>query len=268
MRSVALLATIVMLNAGHLFGDEFFSAEHNLYLDHLVPVRSFMADSNDEYDQSLAEHLFVTEGTLGRMLFRSSFSPEYCLSVDVEHAEHPAEKDEPTTPSGDPFASTLFRSEKSGLQVVSYGQNRKEDRYRITVTTAAKRIYGALGKKDKNGGPVRVRIERVDREISRDLAVAIQRVWAKALLRTRYPAPIKYGPIGLDGTIYQFSVFVRGFGTLAGEMWSPREGLPNELTKVGGDLVSFARQDEKGKKMAEKQLIDRLRKLEATIPEK
>ena len=91
MRSIAL-AAIVALNAGHLFGDEFFSAGHSLYLDHLVPVRSFMDDFSTDSDHLLAEYLFVTDGKLGRMLVRPSFSPEFCLSVDVEHIEHPAEK--------------------------------------------------------------------------------------------------------------------------------------------------------------------------------
>ena len=65
---------------------------------------------------------------------------------------------------------------------MSYGQKEEEDRYKITVTTAIERIRGTSEKKDKNGNPVRVKIDRVDRKISRDLAVAIQRVWAKSLL--------------------------------------------------------------------------------------
>jgi hypothetical protein len=67
-------------------------------------------------------------------------------------------------------------------------------------------------------------------------------------------------------TTYQFSVGICGFGTLEGETWSPRHRLPLEFTKVGLDLVAFARSDAKGQKMSEEQLIDRHRELEVTIP--
>ena len=109
---------------------------------------------------------------------------------------------------------------------------------------------------------------RVDRKISRDLAVAIQRVWAKALLLTRYPETSQMVDIGFDGTTYQFSVLAGGRGTMGGETWSLDQGLPFDLTNIGLDLVAFARQDAKGKKMTEKQLIARLRKFEATIPQR
>ena len=72
----------------------------------------------------------------------------------------------------------------------------------------------------------------------------------------------------LDGTCYQFSVFVCGLGTLEGQTPSPERGLPRELTNIGVDLVAFVRQDAKGKKMTEEQLIGRLKKLESTIPQR
>ena len=109
---------------------------------------------------------------------------------------------------------------------------------------------------------------RVDRKVSRDLAVAIQRVWTKALLLTSYPATIEsrcWSSIK-DGTRYQFSVFARGLGTLEGQTHSPERGLPRELTNIGLDLIAFARQDAKGKTITEETLVNRLKKMEATIP--
>jgi hypothetical protein len=152
---------------------------------------------------------------------------------------------------------------------VASGTKDSEDRYSVTVTAAVESIWGARSKAEKTGKPVCVKIDRARREISRNLAVAIQRVWAKALLLTRYPAvPEKKGLVfgsGLDGTTYQFSTRLNGFGAIEGKTWSPTKGLPLELTRMGLDLVSFARQDASGKKMTEESLIDRLKKLESTI---
>ena len=123
MRSIAFFAAILALSAGRLFGDEFFAAGNTLHPDHLVPIQSFMDDFFGDYDQLLAKHLFVTKGELGRMLVRPSFSPEFCLSVAVEHVEHAAKKDDSSTPSEDPCADPNSRPtepDKSTPRALTY----------------------------------------------------------------------------------------------------------------------------------------------------
>jgi hypothetical protein len=248
MRSIAFWALISALGVGRSLGADFFATSMSIIPNHLVPINSFMTGYPNGYDVLLVKHLFVTEGSLGRMLVRPSFSPEFCLSVDAEQVKH---------------------SDQEGSRSVASKEKVEQDRYRITVTTAAENIWYARRRAD--GKPVHVKIERTERKISRDLAVAIQRVWAKALLLTRYPAYPEAGEVavaeeGFDGTTYQFSVHASGSGTMEGETWEPKQGLPLQLTNIGLDLVAFARQDAKGKKMTEKQFIDRLRKLESAIP--
>ena len=274
MRFVAFCAVISALIAGRSFGEEFFEAGEEPSPNHLVPMRSFMREKRaflGDYNELLVKYLIVTKGELGRMLVRPSFASEFCLSVDVEHVENPAEKDDLSKPLVNPFAdddSSHSKTEKKRPQDVTSETKEEENRYSITVTTAVKSIWGARWKAEENKKPILVKIERVDRKINRDLAVAIQRVWAKALLLTRYPATTQNAQRSFDGTTYQFSVGVCGFGTLEGETWSPKRGLPLDLTNIGLDLVAFARLDANGKKMTEKQLIDRLRKLESTIPQR
>jgi hypothetical protein len=248
MRSALFCAVIVAIGVGRSLGADFFATSMEIVPNHLVPIQSFLTGFPSDYDKLLVKHLIVTEGSLGRMLVRPSFSAEFCLSVDAEQVQ-----------KSDQESSRSAASKEKGEQ----------DRYRITVTTAAENIWYARARAD--GKPVHVQIERTERKISRDLAVAIQRVWAKALLLTRYPAYPEAGEVaveeeGCDGTTYQFSVHASGSGTMEGETWQPQQGLPRQLTNIGLDLVAFVRQDTKGKKMTEKELIDRLRKLESTIP--
>lgn len=100
---------------------------------------------------------------------------------------------------------------------------------------------------------------RWERQISHELAVAIQRAWARMLLLTRYPAGVSRG---LDGTLYRFSTFVRGMGVLEGETWSPDEGLPAEMAGLGKSIRDLA-VNQSG---SEEELIARLQAFEAQLP--
>ena len=252
MRSIAFWAAIVVLNVQRLLGDEFFETNYERWPNHLVPVHSSTYPQIGNYNGLLAKHLFVTEGELGRMLVRPSFSPEFCLAVDIEDPNKEREVS----------ASPESPSQKTN----------QKDCYRITVTAAVKCIWMAQIKAAEEGKPLQVQVERANRKISRDLAVAIQRVWVKALLLTSYPVnvPPQHIYIGrtCDGTAYLFSAFSHGAGTLEGETHSPERGLPLELANIGLDLAAFARQDAKGKTLTEKDLIDKLRNLESTIPQR
>jgi hypothetical protein len=278
------LAAILTLGIEPSLGDGFLMIGREPHPNHLVPMHSAMTERGTllgDYDKLLVKYLFVTEGELGRMLVRPSFSAEFCLSVDAVHIENSAKENHSAPPTVDPFsdadpASPI--SEKAGSRPVTSKSNKDEDRYSITVTTAVKSIWVARWEAQESGKPIDVQIERANRPISRNLAVAIQRVWTKALLLTRYPVATDIRQFGngrdgirvqfgytMDGTRYQFFA---ARGTLEGQTLSPTEGLPLELTRIGLDLVTFARPDAKGKEMTEVQLIDRLRKLECSIPQR
>jgi hypothetical protein len=77
--------------------------------------------------------------------------------------------------------------------------------------------------------------------IDADLAIAVQRAWAAMLLKTRYPTS-QY--LGLDGWQTEFSVSVRGAGTVYGQLWSPSNGLPKELMDLGFALVDYCKAPE------------------------
>ncbi|MCX6952668.1 MAG: hypothetical protein NTV51_10965 [Verrucomicrobia bacterium] len=78
-------------------------------------------------------------------------------------------------------------------------------------------------------------------EIPPALAAVIYEVWANALLEVRYD---RASNIGLDGTTYYFSTWVRGLGTLDGMIWMPGGDLPPAwMVEAGEYLAKFARQD-------------------------
>lgn len=66
-------------------------------------------------------------------------------------------------------------------------------------------------------------------------------------------------PSGLDGTTYQFSVWITGLGKLYGETHSPKGGRPAEMVSLGQALINFA---ENGK-TAEEPLSQRMMAFEA-----
>ena len=235
MQTPLLTGLIALVASSSLFGAEFYQVKGGGQPNHLVP-----SPAPGEYESRIAEHLFVTDGRFGRMVVRPSFENEVCLSV---HADIPE-------------ASI---SKHDGWWMVPDD----EKTYVMTVTTASKSIWGSISQNGEKTNATVIHISRTDKKISLELAVAIQRVWAKALHLTRYPSVASNG---YDGTTYQFSVWVRGLGELQGETWSPQHGLPRGLVTIGTDLIVFVRQDANGKGLTEQSLIKNLEKLESKIP--
>lgn len=215
---------------------DFYGLEYSSELpNHLTPVDY----SPEGYStKSIDKLLFLTDTIIciGRFVCRPSFNPDTCVSV---HRQIPKSLENRKNDVDDPFGGESVPD--------------NEWTYFITYTRASeKRASSTDGNKP-------IKVVRTDREISFELAVAIQRVWAKALCLTRHPA----NAIGMtDGTTYQFTAFVGGLGDISGETWSPRRGLPAELVSIGNALAEFV-----GKKDAkEKPLIERLKAFEAKIP--
>jgi hypothetical protein len=176
--------------------------------------------SGEESEKRLDTHLNVTDGSLARMVSMPSFTPESCLSV------------------------------------YSRGEGDKQEFF-ITVTKAQESLSYSV---DLNEDPKTkdVKVTRVDRKISRDLANEIHEIWTEVLLKNE-AGPT---PAGCDGATTRFSAVVKDRGLLTGEIWSPREGLPKEMIKTGWAIIEFAGD----KKAGEEPLMKRLKEFEKTIP--
>lgn len=211
--------------------DKFFKVDYGDQPKYLTPL-----DPPDDYDERLAKHLFLTDGQFGRFLARPSFSAESCVSVHAEISEEAKKK-------------------HGGWWAVPDD----EKKYFITVTRPSESLWYSMADNNDAKKTRVVKVTRVDREISLDLAIAIQRAWGRMLQHTRYPAKAS---MGLDGVTYQFSVGVRGIGDLYGETWTPRGGLTAEIAELGIDLTTFGID----KNAPEQPLIKKLKAFEAKIP--
>ncbi len=124
--------------------------------------------------------------------------------------------------------------------------------YSMTASFASESLWYSM-KEDKE-----VAVTRSDRTISQDLAISIQRVWALALLETRYPE--KVFPI-LDGTSHHFSTFVRGLGKIHGKTRSPFGGTPKKLISIAEELTNFTSDSA----VAEAEILEQLSVLESEL---
>ena len=236
MRMLLMWEALILAASVHASAADFYEVMHSKgEPKYLVPVDGGWYEDEEQ----IAKYLFVTDGDFGRMVGKVSFEPEFCLSV---HADIPK--------------SSIEKHREQSLVPD------EEKTYVMTLTLALESIWDSRA--SNNGQTNEIKVSRIDRSISLDLAVAIQRVWGKALQLTRY-ASGSHG--GYDGATYQFSVWVRGLGIMQGETWTPQRGLPRELVNMGNDLIAFVRQDAKGKQMTEQELIKKLKKLESKIPE-
>ncbi|WP_309384592.1 hypothetical protein [Cerasicoccus frondis] len=227
MKYVLFLVVMLSLNAK---AQEFYRCKMGEFPDHLSPLRY----PASQYDQLVREMLVVTEGQYGRFLVKPSFRAEYSVSVDAEVAPADVGKD--------------YRSIKD------------EDRlYVLTLTRANKSIWGAMPRDDEPGELESLEVIRVDRSISFELAVAIQRSWGRMIQLTRYPSQVL---VGSDGSNYEFSVWVWAMGFIYGKTWSPDGGLRLGIVELGEDLVQLAENTE----MQEAPLLQKLRDFEAQLP--
>lgn len=210
----------------------FLTAQFGNEPNHLTPV----SPDPDEYVVLTRKLLSVTSGDFGRMTVRPLFRPEYSISVD-----------------GTLTPKQTSKSGRLGLPDNAYS-------YVLVATSVVGRsIWMCMPENTtKKYKPVIVKKKRT---ISYNLAVAIQRVWAKSILQTRYP---KNDTTCLDGVAYEFSLYYRGMGTIYGETWSPDAPLPKALVVLGDELYRCASNPKKP--LNERDLIKRLKDLEAKIP--
>jgi len=80
-------------------------------------------------------------------------------------------------------------------------------------------------------------VTRCEISISGKLGDRIVEIWRKMLMRTRYPAQYTSG---VDGAVYEFSMFVRGLGDIAGHIWLPdRNSSTGALVTLGDELYGI-----------------------------
>ena len=198
MRITLLTATLTLAAIINTLGAEFYKVESGPEPDHLVPTRA-----PGEYGGKIAKNLFATDGRFGRMVVLPSFEPEFCLSV---HADIP---------------QASLKKHDGWWSVPD-----EEKTYILTLTYAEGRIWGTIpqgGEKPKHES---VRVKRIDRRISLELAVAIQRVWGKALQLHALPLCRLEGPGRHNIPVFSLGARVGrpGGGELAPAGW-PAEGF-------------------------------------------
>ena len=229
-----ILFLAICLLAYTVCATEFYEAEHGLPPNHLEPI----GPQTSQYDRRLAENLCVTDGRFGQMVVRPSFGPEQCFSVHAQIAKEAIEK-------------------HGGWWMVPD----EEKTYWITLTIAEESLYHSMQGRNEAQTNSTATITRIDKQISLPLALLIQRVWGATLHNTRYPAKAH---LGLDGTTYQFSVWVRNLGYLYGETWSPEHGLPRKLVDAGLSIITLVKA-QPSTADAETKLIEQLSQIEKNI---
>ena len=190
-----------------------------------------------DYDTLLKDKLLgrYGRGQLGTMLVMPAFTAEYCVSI--------------------------YGPVKSN----NYSLDSKFEEQQEIIATAAKascNLYGWLQRK-KDGEKVSdVEVTHSTRKVSRELAVAFQRVWSRAILRTRYPDVVP--PRIMDGISYRFSV-VLGIGEICGEAHNPEKGHGKDMAEIGHKLYNFVTSNNPKGKKEEDDLILSLQHLETTL---
>jgi hypothetical protein len=99
----------------------------------------------------------------------------------------------------------------------------------------------------------------LDVAIDIDFAIAVQRAWARMLLKSRYP---EKSFLGADGFSAEFSVWVRSVGGVYGYTWSPSKGLPKEMVDLGFALADYCKAQAAERPKLREKLVRRLAEFE------
>jgi hypothetical protein len=189
--------------------------------DHLVPENSVYAD------QSLIDYDILVSRVLGskipstnlKLIAIPSFRNEYAISVDQE----------------------------TNACKVSY----LETKYHLWIYELSKEYKGI--EKDSNmeemlsempANPYDVPVVTHNASLENEECNRITSVWNKTLLNTRYPAITDKVVLMVDGTIYHFSTWIRGYGTISGKTYSPDSSkIPGRLVGLANAIGSYAKEN-------------------------
>lgn len=168
-------------------------------------------------------------GQMGTMLAMPAFLGEYCVSI-YEDA----------------------------------GEGDKASIYTATAAKASKNLYAWIQQKQGGEKVDEIEVQHNSRNVSREFAVAYQRVWGRAVLGTRYPNKRPYATS--DGIAFRFSTLF-GSQEIYGETVNPEKGFCADLARVGYRIFEFVMQDNPEAKRTEADLIRELNALEKQLDE-
>ena|GEM_PF-4422096 len=184
----------------------------------------------DLYYRILDRKLLQTPQDLGRMTMRPSFEGELAVSV---YACSP-------------------------------------DAFRVTVTEAAKNVWYSLtpkqqginappdygNKRDTSG---QIPVKRIDLDIDRELALAIQKTWQAMLARDPLPDPDAERYISVDGYSAEFAVRMPNGRLIVRETTNPHGPPATLFVQVGMLLADYCRAPQKERAFRRKELLKGLR---------
>jgi hypothetical protein len=212
--------------------------------NHLTPT-----SQDSEYRRLIKKSLLTYGINSGAFCSLPAFEGESCFEVTWELNKTAQNSYEQEVKRAD---SELEKD------LVPISDDPKDHDYFITVSSASENLSYAENEETKSKTNSKVKITRNTRAISKELAAAIQRTWAKMLLQTKYPKSFSRGN---DGVTYLFSVWIKNLGTLEGETWAPRKGLVREIVENGEAITNFASET----KGDEQPILKRLKNLESKI---
>jgi len=186
------------------------------------------------YYKILDRKLLMTPADLGRMTFRPSFEGEFAVSV------YPA----------------AGRSPGSG--------------FRVTLTEASKSIWSSLTPKQQGYIPApdvkhnerdtssQIPVKRIDVNIDRELALAIQRTWQAMLARNPVPDPDAERYISVDGYSAELSVRMPDGKTIIRETSNPHGHPTRDFVQVGLLLADYCNAPVRDRPKRRKELLREL----------
>jgi hypothetical protein len=169
--------------------------------DHLVPVDPYPGEWHVRYSDQLQSRFKLAFFFFAQMVVRPSFSGEYVVRL------HGAKDD---------------------------NQCDTTNKFFLTYSAADKSIWYSMPENNDKKKQQKVSIATTTVEVPRPLAMRIQQLWQRMLLRTRYT---EESGGGVDGVTYEFSTWC-----VYGETWSPQERKsPLLLIELGKSLIAYCK---------------------------
>jgi len=237
LRRIASLIALAALLAGSA------SAQPNMpprAEDHLEPDGSILGASAflADYDVMLRDvlHAAYARDVEVRMIAQPSFVPEY--AVGLRGGKTIGKGDFKMVVAGPPYRIFALSPAASvwtyqSIAMLKSGQTRMVGENAQQLQK--KEIERAQASVPAN--PRDLKVSQCEIGIDDALGGRIIEVWRKMLMRTRYS---QQNMNGADGATYDFSMFVRGVGPLAGKVWSPdRDSSTGALVALSGEMYGI-----------------------------
>jgi hypothetical protein len=195
---------------------------------HLVPDTNVFTDP-DEYKLKM-RHIFAQAfdtGVTVRVLVTPSFSNEYVAGLFETDKAVEVFVLEPSSRIWDTELIKMYESGEMSLF---------KDRKAIPLE---KNVSYKKLKKTTPADYRTIKAKRQARPLFREVAAEIKSLWKAMLLSVRHPAEPEDG---VDGTTYDFSAWIAGWGDLSGHIWSPEpQSKTGRLTRLADTLADYAR---------------------------